>query len=258
MSIQQDKAQTFVALHVKSSPVILFNIWDAGSAVVVAEQGAKAIALGSHAVAEAYGYEDGENIPLDLVLENARRVVDAVNLPVTLDFEAGYGATADAVKASITRVLETGIIGVNIEDKMPHEDGLYAIDVQVARLQAVRAAATEAGIALAINARTDLFKEADPSEHSDSLLDQALERAQAFKDAGATSFFVPLITDVRLIKRLCDESPLPVNIIWLDGIGMPSPHEIAELGASRISYGPGPWLEMKEWLAEKARKSFEN
>lgn len=256
MATQQDKAATFKNLHVKGSPVILFNVWDAGTAKVVAAQGAKAIALGSHGAAEAFGFEDGENIPLQLVLENTKRVVDAVNVPVTLDFEAGYGATPLKVKESVKQALQTGIIGVNIEDKIPHADGLYRIDEQAERLKAVKQAGEELGIDLVLNARTDLFKEADPSEHNDALLDQALERAQAFAGAGATCFFAPLITDARLIKRLCDECPLPVNIIWLDGIGMPIPAEIAELGASRVSYGPGPWLEMKEWLGAKAKVSF--
>ncbi len=256
MATQQEKAITFKELHIKSSPIILFNVWDAGTAKVVAEQGALAIALGSHGVAEALGYEDGENTPLELVIENAQRVVGAVDLPVTLDFEAGYGATPDEVMQSATKALQTGVVGFNIEDKVAHGDGLYSIEEQAERLKAVRQAGDDLGIEIVLNARTDLFKQADVANHTDELLDEALERSRAYAAAGATCFFVPLIRDAKLIQRLCDESPLPVNIIWLNGLGMPTPAEIAELGASRISYGPGPWLEMKQWLADKAAASF--
>ena len=258
MASQQDKAVTFAALHKKTPPVILYNVWDPGSAKVVAEQGAKAIALGSHGVAEAFGYEDGENIPLDIVLQNARRVVESTDLPVTLDFETGYGATPEEVKASITKVLETGIIGVNIEDKVAGGDGLYSINDQVERLKAVRQAADEFGVDLVINARSDLFKETNPDDHTDELLDQALERARAYADAGATSFFLPLMKKPQLIERLCNESPLPVNIIYIEGVGIPEPEQLTRLGASRISYGPGPWLQMKQWLGDNAKKAFEN
>lgn len=256
MASQQDKAMTFAALHKKSSPVILYNVWDPGSAKVVAEQGAKAIALGSHGVAEAFGYEDGENIPLDIVLQNAQRVVKATDLPVTLDFETGYGTTPDEVKKSITKALEAGVVGVNIEDKISDGDNLYSIDDQVERLKAIRQAADEFGVDLVINARSDLFKETNPDDHSDELLDQALERARAYADAGATSFFLPLMKNPHLIERLCNESPLPVNIIYIEGMGIPKPEQLAQLGASRISYGPGPWLQLKEWLGSKAKTAL--
>ncbi len=253
MSDQATKASVFTSLHIKGNPVILFNTWDPGSTKVVLEQDAKAIALGSHGVAEAFGYEDGEDIPLKLVFENAQRVVKmAGDLPVTLDFEAGYGNTFAEVKQSILGALDTGVIGFNIEDKKHNSGGLYSIEEMTERLQAVKEASQEYGIPAHLNARTDLFKETDPSEHNDELIERTLERAKAFKQAGADSFFAPLIIKSEHIKRICDESPLPVNIIWLPDMGMPSPEEIAKLGASRISYGPGPWLQMKAWLGEKA------
>lgn len=256
MEKQSTKATRFAELHVKNHPVVLFNIWDAGTARVVSESGAKAVALGSHAVAESFGYEDGENIPLELVLENARRVVNATDLPVTLDFEAGYGETPDEVKASVLRALQTGIVGINLEDKIPGGAGLFSVEDQVERIKAARAAAKEYGVMLFINARTDLFKEAAPETHDNELVDQAIERARAFASAGADGFFAPLIIKGEHMARICEESPLPVNIIWLPGMSMPDPKEIATLGASRISYGPGPWLEMKEWLKAKAENAL--
>jgi 2-methylisocitrate lyase-like PEP mutase family enzyme len=235
--------------------VILFNTWEPGSAQAVASLGAQAIALGSHGVANAHGYEDGEQIPLSLVRDNAKRVVDSVDLPVTLDFETGYGSTPDEIKASIKTVLETGIIGVNIEDQVfGDETKLKPIDEQIARLRAVREAADEFGVELFINSRSDLFKNTPPEQHDDALLDQALERAQAYADAGADGFFLPGIMDLELIKKLCEQSPLPVNIIALPGA--PANSELAHAGVSRISYGPVPYLNMIEWLKGEAHKSL--
>ena len=253
---QQEKAKLFKELHVKGTPVILFNSWDAGSTKTIANQGAKAMALGSHGVANANGYEDGQNISLELVLENAKRSAEATELPLSLDFETGYGDTTEEIKQSVSKALETGIVGVNIEDQISGGESLYEISEQVERLKAVREAADSHGLELFINARTDLFKNADPATHNQELLDKALERAEAYAAAGADGFFAPGLRDIELIKKLTDASPLPVNIIWLDG--MVTPAEIATAGASRISYGPGPYLKMIAWVEEQAKTALNN
>jgi 2-methylisocitrate lyase-like PEP mutase family enzyme len=253
MSDQIQRAQSFHRLHKKGEPVVLYNAWDAGSAAAVAESGAKAIASGSHGVANANGYEDGEKIPLELALANARRIVATTELPVTMDIETGYGATPDEVYTTTQQVIDAGIVGVNIEDQDFVTSDLRPFDEQSERIKAIRRAADEASVPLFINARSDIFKNADPSTHDEALLEKALQRASAFKDAGADGFFVPGITDMHLIKKLCEQSPLPVNIIWLSG--MPSGQRLADAGVSRISYGPGPYLEMIEWLKDKAAKA---
>ena len=163
MAGQQELAQTFHDLHIKGSPVILFNIWDPGSAQAVASQGARAIATGSHGVANAFGYEDGELIPLEVALPNAGRVVNSTNLPVTMDIETGYGATADDVEQTVLQVIKTGVVGINIEDQLLGQADLRSTDEQSERIAAVRRAAITVGVDLFINARTDLFKNADPS-----------------------------------------------------------------------------------------------
>ncbi len=117
MTSQQEKATLFTSLHVKGYPLILFNIWDAGSAQAVQDVGAKAIATGSWAVAAAHGFSDGEKLPLDLVLGNLRRIVKCVQLPVTLDLEGGYGQSPDAVAAVVTQAIEAGAVGINFEDQ---------------------------------------------------------------------------------------------------------------------------------------------
>jgi 2-methylisocitrate lyase-like PEP mutase family enzyme len=250
---QEQRAHSFHKLHIKGNPVVLYNIWDAGSATAVAQTGAKAIASGSHGVANANGFEDGENIPLELAIENARRIVSTTNLPVTMDIETGYGISPQEIYTSVQRVISTGIVGINIEDQDLAASQLRPLDEQIERIKAVRRAADDLSMPLFINARSDVFKNAEPSSHNEELLAKAIERAMAFKEAGAHGFFLPGITNLDLIKKLCDESALPVNIIWLNG--MPSTRLLAEAGAARISYGPGPYLEMIEWLKAKALKA---
>jgi 2-methylisocitrate lyase-like PEP mutase family enzyme len=250
MLSQIEKAHTFRDLHIAGKPVILFNIWDPGSAITVAGCGAKVIATGSHGVANANGYEDGEKIPFDLALANTRRVVEAVELPVSMDIETGYGADAAQVAVTVKAVIQAGVVGINFEDQIFESKELRVVTGQVERLSAARKAAEAAEMPLFINARSDLFKNADPSEHNADLLDQALERAKAYADAGADGFFLPGIVDLELIRSLCAKSPLPVNIIAIPGA--PSTQSLSDAGVARISYGPVPYLQMIEWLKVQA------
>src|ERR1700733_13301184 len=111
MPTQREHADAFQRLHVRGHPVVLYNIWDAGTARASVRGGAKAIATGSWSVAAAHGFEDGEQIPLDNALANLREIVAAVQIPVTLDLEAGYGTTPDAVAATVTKALQAGAVG---------------------------------------------------------------------------------------------------------------------------------------------------
>jgi len=163
-----DKARAFAALHVPGDPVILYNIWDAGSAKVVAEAGAKAIASGSHPVADANGLPDGQQMPIALVLANAERVVRAVELPVTVDFEGAYAVEPEAAAANVARLAETGAVGCNFEDQVVGGEGLHPIALQAARIRAIRSAV---GPDFFINARTDLFLKAGLDKHDEALVD---------------------------------------------------------------------------------------
>lgn len=247
---QQEKAKAFHYLHKKGDPVILFNIWDAGSALAVEYAGAKAIATGSHSVAEANGFDDGENLPLDFALDNITRIVKAVNVPVTLDFEGGYSTDLDTLKANVRRVIATGAVGINFEDQIVGGEGLYSVEQQSERIRAIREVADEAGVPLFINARTDVFLKTYPAEHTREQLEEALTRASAYADAGASGLFAPCLRDPELIRELCDRSPLPVNIMVMPDT--PSNNEMASLGVARISYGPGPYRQMVEWLKSAA------
>jgi 2-methylisocitrate lyase-like PEP mutase family enzyme len=235
------KFHAFAALHVPGDPIVLFNAWDAGSAKAVAGAGAKAIATGSASVAGAHGHEDAESLSLELALANAERVVAAVELPVTIDFEGAYAVAPDEAAANVARLAATGAIGCNFEDQIIGGAGLHPTDLQAARIRAIRAVV---GPDFFINARTDIFIQAKPETHDAAMVDTALARAHAYAEAGASGIFVPVLADLALLEHFCAASPLPVNFMaWP---GAPSAVAVAAAGVARISHGPFPWkLAMK-------------
>ena len=256
MNNRKEQAELFSSLHKPGEPIILFNIWDAGSARAVAESGAQAIATGSWSVAAANGYADGQSLPLDLAIENIRRIVDSVEVPVTLDLEGGYAESPEDLKNNIARVIEAGAIGINFEDQIVGGEGLYPVEQQAGRIRAIREAADEAGVPLFINARTDVFLKTLPGPHTPEHVDEALARAEAYAAAGGSGLFAPGLRDAELIRALCERSPLPVNIMVMPDT--PSNSEMAELGVARISYGPGPYRKMIEWLKSQAAEALTN
>ena len=254
MSRQVEYAKIFQGLHVKGDPLVLFNIWDAGSARAVAAAGAKAIATGSWSVAAAQGYRDGQALPLAVALDNLARITASVALPVTIDLEAGYGDAPAAVADSFGRAIAAGAIGCNLEDQIIGGDGLYSIEQQAQRIQAARAAADHAHVPAFVNARTDLFLKAPPAQHDAAMVGAALERARAYAAAGASGFFAPGLADEKLMAHLCAECPLPVNIMAM--ATTPPAKRMAELGVARISHGPGPYRQMMRALEDAARTVY--
>ena len=244
-----DQVTAFKALHVPGDPLVLFNIWDAGSAKAVAGAGAKAIATGSFGVAEAQGFADGEAFGLEDALVNLRRIVSVTELPVTLDMDSGYGTTAEDVRHSVAAARAAGAAGINLEDRMPGVAALTPVAEQSARIAA--AAACD----LFVNARCDAFRGQPAATHGPDLVAAVLERARAYADAGATGLFVPFLTDRACIAAICETSPLPVNILWTPASagGFSNRAELAELGVARISHGHRPWAAAMAWLAQAAR-----
>jgi len=244
---QSAKAERFAALHVPGDPLVLYNIWDAGSAKAIADAGTSAIATGSWSVAAAQGYPDGEKIPLDVLLGVAERIVLSTDLPVTVDFEGGYARAPAQLAENCLRLIETGAVGINFEDQIVGGDGLYETGEQAERIAAIRRSAQQAKVALFINARTDLFlKEKDTSKHV-GLVDQAIERADRYANAGASGFFVPGLSDPDLITRICKAVSLPVNVMRPGNA--PARAELGGLGVARISAGPAPYRSMIADLA---------
>lgn len=152
-----ERANLLKNLHIKGNPLILFNIWDAGSAWAVQEIGAKVIATGSWSVAAAHGYDDGEKLPFDMVLANIKRIIASVDIPITIDLEGGYGKSSTKVQDNVLKIIEAGVVGINFEDQIIDGEGLYSIEDQCARISAIREVAKHTEIPIFINARTDLF-----------------------------------------------------------------------------------------------------
>ena len=239
------KFETFAALHVPGRPLILYNIWDVGSAQAVVAAGAKALATGSHPVAVANGWPDGEQVPIDFALANARRIIAAIDLPVTVDFESAYSVDPEEGASNVSRLKEAGAVGCNFEDQVIGGEGLHSLDLQGSRIAAIRRLV---GDDFYINARTDLLLKTET--HDDTLIDAVIERGKTFAGAGASGFFVPRLTDPRHIERVVREVPLPLNVIAFPGA--PDKQIWAEAGVARISHGPFPHRALMAKLSEMA------
>lgn len=187
MNNQLEKARLFHSLHVKGEPLVILNIWDAGSAKAMEEAGANVIATSSWSVAAAHGFEDGEKLPFHLSLANLERIIANVNVPVTFDFEGGYGKQLQELKDNARKVIAVGAVGVNFEDQIIGERRLYSINDQCARIHAICNVGQDASIPLFINARTDLFLHSSPADHG-LHIDEALHRAKAYADSEQAVF----------------------------------------------------------------------
>ncbi len=251
ISEQTRKAAQFRAMHIPGKPLVLFNIWDVGSARAVAAAGAKAIATGSWSVAHANGYDDGEQTPLGLALDNLRRIVSATDLPVSIDLESGYGAAAEEAGNTVRLAIEAGAVGCNLEDCIPASGRLRSPADQAERIRIARRVADEAKVHFFINARTDVFFQQSASQHDDARIAEAVERAHVYAEAGADGLFAPGLTNLTLIARLAEASPLPINIMVVDSTSPLS--ALAERGVARVSHGPRPYLLAMKVLEEAAR-----
>lgn len=219
------------SLHVPGLPLMLANVWDVASArTVAAVPGSMAIATASWSVAAAHGYDDGEHVPLDEVLELVRRIVAAVDLPVTVDLEKGYGASLEDLGTTIRSLIATGAVGLNIEDSIDDDDGpLRSLDDAAARVRTVRQVAEESGVPLVINARTDALA-------AGMDVQEAIARGNAYLQAGADCIFL-LGADRDTLPAAIEGLLGPVSVLARAG-GMTVP-ELAGFGVARVSVGPG-------------------
>jgi 2-methylisocitrate lyase-like PEP mutase family enzyme len=225
----RERARTFLDLHTAPKILTLANVWDVASAQVVARvEGVRALATASHAISAAFGYPDGENIPLDLHLDMVARITAATDLPVSMDFEAGYGDPGETAR----RAIEAGVVGGNLEDKVA------PLDEAVAAVEAVLAAGRDAGIDFVLNARTDVFVLREKGADRTELMREAVRRGQAFLEAGAQVVFVPGVMTRDEIEALVAElGPNKASLIAVPGVTPPT-SELEELGVARVSAGP--------------------
>ncbi|GAB3132766.1 isocitrate lyase/PEP mutase family protein [Microbispora hainanensis] len=232
MTELQKKAAALRALHVPGDPVVLPNAWDAASARAVEAAGFPAVATGSAAVADVLGYEDGHDTPADEMFAAVARISRVVTVPVTADVERGYGLKPAEL---VERLAAAGAVGCNLEDSDPATGALVDAAEQADFLAAVRAAATEAGSGLVVNARVDTFIHG--SGTPDERLAEAVERGRRYLTAGADCVYPILAGDPEVIGALAREIGGPINVLMRPGV--PPIRDLAALGVARVSFGPG-------------------
>ncbi len=227
------KARAFKAMHEDGPILVLANASDVASARIVVEAGFPAVATSSAGVAWLMGRPDGQNISRNEMLLMVRRIADALDVPVSADMEAGYGASPDAVARTVRDVVDAGAVGVNIEDgAFEGAAPLLDIGLAAARIAAGRAAADGAGVPVVINARTDVFLKGGSGAEA---VEEAVRRANVYREAGADCLFVPFARDAATIGALAERIDGPLNIL-ASAVSPPVP-ELARLGVARVSIG---------------------
>ena len=233
----REKAALFRKLHEGPDVLVVMNAWDAASARVFEEAGAKAVGTGSAGIAFSHGYPDNENLPRDVILAATREMVNAVEVPLTADILTGLGRTTEEVVATVKEVIAMGASGINIEDST--EEGgarLFDLAAQTEKIRAVCEAVEASGVPIVVNARTDSYwvKIGDDAQR----LRASIERGNKYREAGAHCIFVPSAADREAIRMLAREIDAPVNILTVPGC--PTIPELRELGVRRVSEGSGP------------------
>jgi 2-methylisocitrate lyase-like PEP mutase family enzyme len=247
--VSASKAETLRRLHVEGPMLVLPNAWDAGSARIFVEAGFGALATTSAGIAFSLGYMDGERISRDEMLAAVARITRRVAVPVTADMEAGYGTTPNDVAETVRRVIDVGVVGMNLEDRV-EEKHLIDFPLAVDRVRAARAAADATGVPLVLNARTDAFEA--PELRPEQRLAEAVKRGNAFSEAGADSVFVPFVADRDTIERLVQQIRAPVNILGTPNA--PTLKELAALGVRRVTFGSAPMRSTLGLLRRMARE----
>ncbi|MFB6451270.1 isocitrate lyase/PEP mutase family protein [Bradyrhizobium tunisiense] len=243
-------ADRFAGLHQQNNPVVLVNVWDAWSAKVCEAAGHPAVATSSFSLAESLGFNDGQKVPLHLLLAAVENISRSVSVPLTVDFEAGFGDSPRQVGDAVDRVIVAGAVGINLEDGLARGERLLVeAEQHCEKIARARAVAAQRDVPLFINARFDgvLLEK----KQTDTLVDEAIRRADLYRAAGASGLFVPGLTELPLIGRLSRSIDLPLNIMMMPG--GPSVAELASAGVSRVSLGPWPF----EYLRRSFRRTVE-
>jgi 2-methylisocitrate lyase-like PEP mutase family enzyme len=234
---QKNQADAFRSLHYGPKTLLLPNIWDVAGARIIEEAGFPAIATTSAGIAFSLGYPDGQKISREEMLARVGRIARAVKVPVTADAEAGYGNRPEDAAETARAVIEAGAVGMNLEDGTGNpQHPLADVALQAEKIRAVREADAKAGIALVLNARTDVYL--DQVGPPETRYDETLQRGRAYRDAGADCIFVPGVRDAETIAKLVRDLRCPVNI--LAGPGSPPVPDLEKLGVARVSLGSAP------------------
>lgn len=252
-SSQIELARQFLALHDGRKILVLPNAWDVASARIFEEAGFSAIGTSSAGIAFSLGYPDGQIVPRYAMLAVVRRIAESVRIPVTADMEAGYGDKPEDAARLAQEVIEAGAVGMNLEDAIYDVPGsLVDVRLQTEKIRAVNATASRIGISFVLNARTDCFWGGIGAP--ETRLTRAVERLNAYRDAGAQCLFAPGVKDAETIAQLAKGVRGPLNI--LGGADTPSVAGMEELGVARVSVGSGPMratLGLVERVARELR-----
>lgn len=217
----------FLKLHQNPEPLLLGNVWDAHSAQLAEKAGFKALGTSSHAIAFSMGYADGENISFDELFFVVERIMKAVKIPVSVDFEAGYADDPEQVAANVEKLVKIGVVGINLEDGKVVNGKRQLED---AEQLAEKIKAIQSKTEIFINARTDTYT----TKHPDAL-NESIKRANLYAEAGCNGVFVPLIETESDLKTFLNEVKIPLNVFTTPNL--PDYEKLAELGVKRISHG---------------------
>ncbi len=230
------KAKRLLELHHEPAVLLLPNVWDPLGARLLQSLGFPAVATASAAIAYSRGVDDGQDLPFETMLEAIRSIAQAVDVPVTADIEAGYADDPDELADNIKRVVAAGVAGVNIEDSLTEGGELRSLRQQVRRIERIREAA--GNTPLVINARIDIYLRDDETT-DEQRWEELLERATAYREAGADCLYPITLESLSALRALRDQVGLPLNVFGHPGC--PSPDDLGQAGVSRVSLGPG-WL----------------
>ncbi|UHP10297.1 isocitrate lyase/phosphoenolpyruvate mutase family protein [Listeria marthii] len=242
------------SLHELPTPLILYNCWDVASAKAIQQGGAPVIATSSYAIAESRGVADGEHLTFDEMLFVITRIALNVSLPLTVDIESGYATDLEELAHNIERLLAIGVCGVNLEDQLigSANPALCSVEEQCDKIKTIKETAAKMSTDIFVNARTDVFFQG--REETEDLAGEAINRAEAYKEAGADAIFIPGLLSPKLIRAFVEKSPIPVNVMMMDG--MLSSAELQEIGVKRISYGPFSFFRTKLAIQQEVERIF--
>ncbi|MDP1471838.1 isocitrate lyase/phosphoenolpyruvate mutase family protein [Priestia megaterium] len=244
----KNQFQTFKELHYQEDVLYLFNCWDVMSAKIIESKGIKALATSSYAIADAWGCADGEKVPFEHLVWFSQQLIHNSNVPVSVDAEGLYADSLETLYSNAQFLFITGISGINFEDKKnrSHTYELWDINEQADRIRTLKHAATSLNTNIFINARTDVFFKEE--KHSIALVKEALNRVDAYANAGADGIFIPGLTNIELIEEFSKNSTLPVNIMLNSSTTIKSTNW-KSVGVSRVSYGPHSYFQAQNILA---------
>lgn len=243
------------SLHELPAPLILYNCWDVASARAIQQGGAPVIATSSYAIAESLGVVDGEHLTFDEMFSVISRIAENVSLPLTVDIETGYARNLEELAQNVERLLAIGVCGVNLEDQLigVTNPGLCSTDTQCDKIKTIKETAAKMSTEIFINARTDVFFQG--RDETADLVEEAISRVNAYKEAGADAIFIPGLLSPNLIRAFVEKSPLPVNVMRMDG--MLSNEDLQKIGVKRISYGPFSFFQANLAIQQEVERIFE-